>query len=487
MSFLKNNKKLSLVLVFFFFSCQSLKTNKNSSQLPLSGKNQIENQKAQINKKTQNQTQESLAVSSKLKSFSVNQEIKKSPVIDNNYLDYSTDLAYLKAETAFLEKKTDLALDQINKAQIFSRKPAHLIERTGDFYKKEGLLTESIHYYKKWIQRYGEEPRIRKKIMECYVLNGLNDLALKENERLLKKEPDSFLLGFQKSILFMGEKKWEESLKLFEQLLAQKRSLEEASQILAFQSYALNELGRKKLALKSFHRLLELDFPSEPVALRIGDLYRKTGKEDWSIAYVSQFQIKSGITKYNSSFLFDVAFSSGDWGQAFQQTENLEALGSLNQPHRFYRAFYLSELKKYDLSIPYLKDLLTEEPNNGQYQRLLAVSYEKTNQPERALAVYKKVSSSSPYFLISALEQARLLEKQGELEESLSLLKSLVDRETMSPLAVSEYAKSLWRLGERKQALFVLTSALEQAPSNSELLNLKSAYSEKLSFVESVL
>ena len=420
-----------------------------------------------------------------LPSHSLRADEKKPPVIDKDYLEYSATSAYLKAETAFLEEDTQSALEYLRTAQIFSGNSFHLLERKADFYKKEGLLTEALHHYRKSIEKYGEQPRIQKKIMEAYVLNELNDLALKENEKLLQKEPDSFLLWFQKSLILMGEKKWDKSLKVFQHLLSQELSLEKASQVLAFQSYVFTQLDKKLSALKSYQSLLALDFPEEVIALRIADLYRKMGKEGWAMDYVSQFQTKKVITKYNSYFLFDVAFSAGDWVQAFQQTENLEALGNLKKHHRFYKALYLSESQKYDRAIPYLKDLLSEDPKKGQYQYMLAANYAKSHQMEQALITYKKISETSPFFLVSRLDLAQLLEQQGEHEKSLSLLKSLAFGKTVRPLVVSEYAKSLWKLGERKQALFVLTTALEKFPFHLELLSLKASYSKKLGSTDS--
>ena len=483
---LNNTKRgLTLVLFCFFFSCQSLKTHKNKSQ-------QIQTESAistfqglKMHKNKAQQSSVSRTLSLKMHKNKA-QQMPKSPVIDKNYLEYLADSAYLKAETAFLENKTQHALEHIKTAQIFLGE-AHFIERKADFYKKEGLLTTAIYYYKKLLKKYGEQSRIQKKIMECYVLNDLNHLALKENEKLLQKETESFLLWFQKSILLIGEKRWEESLKVFQRLLSKDRTLDEKAQILAFQSYVLSQLHQEAEALVAYHQLLALNFPQESVVLRIAELYKKIGKESWAIFYVSQYQIKKGITKYNSSFLFDVAFSTGDWKQAFLQTKNLELLGNLETEHRFYRAFYLGELQKHDRSIPYLKDLLSETPKKGQYQYMLAVSYAKSNQLEQALKTYKEISLSSPYFLVSRLEQARLLEKQGKYKKSLSLLKALAFGKTISPSAVHEYAKSLWRLGDRKKALFVLTSALKQIPNNSELLSLKATYSKKTSFANSTL
>jgi len=431
-----------------------------------------------------------LSLSQKIKSDLAKKKLvssKKIPVIDNNYLDYQSSLAYLKAETAFLEKDTQLAIKYLKTAQVFSRDPAYLIERKADFYKQEGFCGEAINSYQNGMKKHGKQTRIQKKIMECYVINGLNHLALKVNESLLKQEPENFLLWFQKSILLISEKKWSLALDTFNHLLSWELSLDQKAQTLAFQSYVFQLSGKKEEALKSYNQLLALDFPQEAIVLQIAELFRKNGKEDWAFSYVNQFQKKEAITKYNTEFLFELAFVSGAFEEAFKQTEHLEALGKLKKVHRFYRAFYLGELEKHDQSLPYLKDLLLEDSKNGQYQYMLALSYAKNRDIKKALLAYEKVSPRSSYFLVSRLELAKLLEKEGEHKKALSLLKDLAFGETVRPLAVSEYAKSLWNLGQKEEALLILTSALKQVPSHPELLNLKLSYSEKLKLAEAVL
>ena len=473
----KIRKYCLFFLVFFLFSCQSLPGYNKSPEIQarLTSHSQV--------KKASNWAS-FRSIFNKTGLFKA--ESNKEPVvIDNDYLDYASDLAYLKAESSFLENDLAGALEYMETAQIFSRDDgAYLLERKADFYKKEGFLTEAIQIYQRSLKKDGTQTRVQKKIMECYVLNDLNELALQENKKLLAQEPDSFLLRFQQVVLLMAEQKWQKSLTLLNQLLSQDLSLEDKTSTLAFQSYALSTLGKEKEALKSYKSLMSLDLPEEAVILRVGDLYRRIGKEKWAINYVRQFQDQGMVTKYNASFLFDVAFAVGDWEQAFQQTEYLEALGNLQNPHRFYRAFYLVEKKNHVASIPYLRDLLIEDPDNGQYQYLLGVSYSKMNELEQAFKNYQKVSDSSPYFLLSQLDLARLLEKQGEQEKSLALLKKLSFGVKMSPFAVSEYAKKLWQIGNKKQALNVLNVALKEDPSNSELLSLKDSYSKEVSFVE---
>ena len=477
MKLFKTKSYCLFFLVFFLFSCQSLPGYQTSHEVQA-----LRTSQSQVEKKAS-----SLALFrwlSNKKALRTADSKTQPVVIDNAYLDYSSDLAYLKAESSFLEQDLAGALDYMDTAQLFSRDGAYLLERKADIYKKEALLTEAIQLYQRSLKKSGTKTRVQKKIMECYVLNGLNELALQENKKLLEKEPDSFLLRFQQVVLLMSEQKWQKSLVLLNQLLSQELSLDEKAPTLAFQSYALSTLGKEKEALKSYKSLMSMDLPEEATVLRVGDLYKRIGKETWAINYVRQFQEQGMVTKHNASFLFALAFAVGDWEQAFQQTEHLEALGNLKKDHRFYRAFYLLERKNHVASIPYLKDLLIEEPDNGQYQYLLAISYSKMNELEQAFKSYQKVPASSPYFLLSQLDLARLLEKQGEQEKSLALLKKLSFGAKMSPFAVSEYAKKLWKIGNKQQALDVLNVALKEDPLNSELLSLKDSYSKKESHVE---
>ena len=144
------------------------------------------------------------------------------------------------------------------------------------------------------------------------------------------------------------------------------------------------------------------------------------------------------------------------------------------------------ELGKYEKAIPYLVDLISENPNQGQYHYMLAVSYKESQKWEKAAQSYKKVSVSSPYFLLSRLQLAGLWQKQGRPQESLKLLKKLVFENTkMSPKAVFLYAESLWRLGHKKSAVSVLTLALKKDPFNQDLFNLREAYFKELGLLES--
>ena len=415
------------------------------------------------------------------------EQMASSPLIDKSYLEYQASLAYLKAETAFLEHQTETALEYLKTAQIFSSTPSlHLRERQADFYKKEGLLTEAVYHYKKLEQEHKDKRRFQTKLIECYVLNGLYSMALEENKKLLEKEPDSSPLWFQKAILLMSQKKWDESLKIFQHILSQNQTLKETAQAFLFQSYVLTKLNREEEALERFDRLLELDITDEQTSLSIAGLYKKIGKERWAVAYLKKFQEERGQTKAVSSFLFDTAFSAENWKEAFYYTQQLEDLGELVKKYRFYKVIYLMELRKYEKAVPYLVDLISENPSQGQYHYMLAVSYKENQKWEKATQAYQKVPVSSPYFLLSRLQLAGLWQKQGQSQESLKLLKKLVFETTkMSPKVVFFYVKSLWKLGHKKSAVSVLTLALKKDPLNQDLFNLREAYFKELGLLES--
>ena len=225
-------------------------------------------------------------------------------MIDKSYLEYQASLAYLKAEVAFLENQTETALEYLKTARVFSSTPSlHLRERQADFYKKEGLLTEAVYHYKKLAQeRHKDNKRLQTKLMECYVLNGLYPMALEENKKLLEKEPDSSLFWLQKAVLLMSQKKWGESLKIFQHILSHNQTLKETAQAVLFQSYVLTKLNRGEEALESFNRLLELEGTDEQTSLSAAGLYKKIGKKRWAVAYLKKFQKERGFTKAVSSF-----------------------------------------------------------------------------------------------------------------------------------------------------------------------------------------
>ncbi|MBC6414948.1 MAG: hypothetical protein GDA46_00935 [Bdellovibrionales bacterium] len=422
------------------------------------------------------------------KDLNLKSSSKHSIVVDKSYLEYQSNLAYLKAEMAFLEGQSEKALEYLKTAKLFSITDSfHLKERQADFLKEEGLLTEALYHYKELEKDDENKKRIQIKLMECYVLNKLYSMALEENKKLIEKDPKNFVFLFQKAILLISQKKWEESLKVFQNLLAYNPALDEKIQTLLFQSYVLTELNREKEVLKTWKNLFKLDLVDEATSMKLANFYKKIGKTNWAMAYLKKFQKERGVTPKVSLLLFELAFFSNKWKEAFYYTQQLEDLGVLTNQHRLYKVLYLKELKKYEDVIPYLEDLVATNPTHGQYRYMLAVIYRKTERWNKAIHAYQKIPFSSSYFLLSQLQLATLWQKQGQYKESLKLLKRLSFGEEMNPQAVFVYAESLWKIGNKKQAVSVLTLALKEDPHNLELLQLRASYFKELGFLESSL
>lgn len=402
-----------------------------------------------------------------------------SSFIDKNHLSYQAELAYLKAESDFLNKNIAEGLQHLKTALIFDPKSLPLRERLADTYKEEGLLTEALFIYRQLQEEFQDQPRLNKKMMDCYALNELHQPALKHNLYLIEKDPSDLLLSIQKAVLLMKKEDWTESLKTLQSLESQDSSVLIKAQAILLEAYIFAVQGRQQLAIKKSDQLLEFSVYDQELALQISSFYKTIGQREKAITYLQNFQQEYGPSKAVSSILFDELSQLGDYKQAYNYIQQLESLGSMDEQHYFYSAIYLMEHKRYRLAIPYLKDLTHINPSHGYYYYLLALSYRKSDKTEEALQAYRRVPASSPHFLLSQLELVDLWQKQGNYKDSFSLLERLSFEGSVSVPAVSIYSQSLWKAGQMKKAIEVLNKALEQKPMSKELLKLRNSYSNQ--------
>ena len=353
-----------------------------------------------------------------------------------------------------------------------------------ELYQKEGLSALAIEKYKKLIEKTNDK-EFREKLSDLYAEQNLNKLALNEINLLLEKYPN-FQLLLKKAVLFNQQEAWIKALKATEKAEKKATVLEENIQSLLFRAYIFAKQNKAKKSLETLKQIEKLDFPEEKLVLKIADFY-KNFSEQKAIHYLQSFQKKKGITAPVSTALLNSALSSKNWEKAQKHIQELKDLGELEEEHYFYKALFLAKQAQYDQAILYLKDLTIKKPQNGHYNYLLALNYENNLEWSKAIKIYQKMPSQSPYFLASQLQLARLWQKQGKYKKSFNKLNHLTFNKPGSPQAALLYAESLWNKGNQKKALKVLSKALKYHPKHSDILFLRGFYFKQTGAIELAL
>lgn len=414
-----------------------------------------------------NQTKKTIKTDSHKKLMSV--------VIDSNYFEQQALTNYLKAESAFFESDFPTTLNYLKQARSFAPQSTHFQTKIAELYEKEGFPSLAINEYKKLIKKSSNSKKILEKLTNLYASQQLPKKALEQNNLLLKQTPQSFPLTLKEAILHINQENWKEALKVLKKAENRAVFLTETIQTLLLRAYIFGKQKKTKKSLETIAQIKQLDFPEEKLVLKITDFYQNFDTEMAQL-YLESFQQQKGITVATSKALFQKSLATNKWEKARFYVEQLKDLGEMKEPHYFYISMFFIKKKQYNKAIPYLKDLITQKPQNGHYSYLLAMNYEKIKQWPKAIKIYKTVPLHSPYFLIARLQLAQLWQKQGKFKKSFKLLNHLAFNNPVSPQAVLVYAESLWKTGNKKETLNILSKALKYHPKNLDILFLRGSY-----------
>ena len=394
-------------------------------------------------------------------------------VLDSHQLQRLADVAYIKAELHFLEGQSEQALTELKKAQAFKPNP-HLKEKLAQLYEAQGLTTEALRIYKELQKQSPSNQKYLKKLIRIYTLNGLYKQALSYHSLL--KDSSGFYWSFQKAVLLEQLRGPELALEASQKLELQNLTSDQKVRLLLFQSYLRDKLQQPQKSLQALNRLFEIDCPESSLVLQVLEHFKQAQQSEQALKYVKKWEQERGESALSTLYLLNHFLAQQNWDLAFFYAQRLEDFGQLEEEHYFYIANYLMEKKNYQKALLYLKDLSTQKPKNGYYRYLLAFTYGKNQEWDKAMASYKKVPPKSSYFLLSQLQIAQFWKKQGDYKKSLDLLASLSQNEKIKAQVLSLYAESLWLSGEKKQALSLLAQALRQYPKDKKILALMSAY-----------
>lgn len=400
-----------------------------------------------------------------------------SPVIDKTYFETQADTAYLKGERAFLKADKEKALRHFKQALSLAPQSPHLIEKIASIYEEEGLMAEASIYYKKLTKNGEETKKFNERLIDIYASRDFSRQALKYQKELLDQEPENPSLHLKQALLLIHEGKWKKALKSLETAESKDPGGKERAQILLSKAYLFASQKKVSQSLKIMEKLEKQTIQEANLVLKITDFYKALGQDQMALSYLEDFQSRS-ISQPVSLTLLNHYIADQDWDKAEEQMQYLQNRGWLENQHYFYMALLAMEKQNYDQSLRFLKDLRAKNPENGQYLYLLAMAYEKKEEPSRALKIYNQIPANSSHFLAGQLQSVQVLKSLGRERQSFSLLKKLSfpKKGEITPYALLLYAESLWESGHKKKSIRALTKGLKKRPDQADLLLLRGFY-----------
>lgn len=217
---------------------------------------------------------------------------------------------------------------------------------------------------------------------------------------------------------------------------------------------ALASLGRFDEATPSLQRLVALQ-PEDPHALaQLGNNFMSGGHLDEAITALTE-AARLKPTDAGIQELFRVAKARKVLASYLPTYERAVAANPKDPDAHIQLARKLSALRRFaEAEVEYL-EAIRLDPDNGEYENSLAVSYSESAQPAKAIPYYQRAAVHHPHHVIY-YSLGGAYEQLGKIDEAIAAYRKAVE---MSP----KFSFALYRLG-------VIYSDLSRWPESIEIL-----------------
>lgn len=161
-------------------------------------------------------------------------------------------------------------------------------------------------------------------------------------------------------------------------------------------------------------------------------------------------------------------------------TELIKSSPSPRPGIEMQRAIILWELKKFKEASEILVRLAKEYPDSDRLQYMSALGYEKLEQYDKAVEIYKAIPDNSQFKIHASVRIAGVFQRQKRFDEAYDVLKDLLEDNPQNADLYGFTASVLSELERPKESVELIDTALEKFPDQKpKFLFLKGVYQEK--------
>lgn len=240
----------------------------------------------------------------------------------------------------FQQGRTDLAIENIQRAIKIKPDDSHAYYNLGNVYKEAGQLDEAITAYQKAIQINPSNADAYVNLGSIYKMQGLIDLAINYFQNALNLKPNHLPANYNLAYLFQEERRFDEAIKFYQRTLRLQPDLFAAYYNLG---YIYHQRKQLEEAIDSYQKALELKPDMSDAYRNLGlAFYDKKEFEESIIYYQKALELNPGyIDAYNN--LGAIAHDRGNYFEAilkFKKALELDpnlATACNNLGNAFYR------------------------------------------------------------------------------------------------------------------------------------------------------
>jgi tetratricopeptide (TPR) repeat protein len=384
---------------------------------------------------------------------------------------------FLLAETALQRGDQDLAIRTYLKLARTTRDP-RVAQRATEVALHSRQPLQALEAAKMWVEFEPDSVSARQTVAALLVNIDRLDEARPHLEKLLASEGGNVGEAFmQLNSLLMRNPNKNATFELVKQLAEPYPKLPEAHFAVSQAAWFANQFD---VALAEMKQALALRPEWEIAAIYQGRILARTSNAaaiEFFENYLKSYP-KANDTRITYGRLL---LAEKNYTKAREQFQQLLAENPGNADVAVAVALLSLELRDYDVAeANFKKALELDYRDPGMVRFYLGSIYEKTEHPDKAMEVYRSVTSGNQY-IPAQVRYALLLSRQGKMDDALHYLQSLpvTNDQQRAQLIIAE-AQLLRESGAYQKAFRLLSSGLDKFPDSPDLLYDRALAAEKI-------
>lgn len=409
--------------------------------------------------------------------------------IDPTYLRTQADYQFAMGEAYSLEGNRQKAIEAFKMTLVYDPESPAVHLRLATEYLKSGFLSEALEQAEMVVAKDTKNVEARLLLGGLYSTMKSYDKAVAQYEQILKIQPSNNEAPLYLGAVWSEQKQFEKAVKSFETLAKNPEYMTPHLAWYYIGRVRMDQSGdaAAKAAEKSFRKALELKPDHVDSAIALGSLFNKRKQESKGLEVMARFQKEQGPSAKLAEILGQIYIEKGQYDEAYEQLEILEAQGEDPLSTKLRMALILIEKKLYDRATVKLEDILKEAPDSDKVRFYLAAVYEESKQDEKAIVHFKKIPADSQYFEESVVHAAYLMKGAGRLDEAISFLEQGLASKKEHAQMYAMYASLLDERGDYRKAAASLEGAIAKFPENAQLRFYYGTVSDRLGHKDKVV
>lgn len=380
---------------------------------------------------------------------------------------------FVQAVLAEQLKKPDVAIKKVNNALILQPEWDKALLLRAQFAAQNNDLALAREILEKVLKKTPDNERIRRMLAQILMKSEAYDDAINLYQNFLKTHPDDGESIFAIALIYLQQDRQDEALTYFNRLVNKPK----------WDAQASFYIGRLKFKQKRydeslgwFDKVTQGPYYFDAAMAGVSVLLNK---KDFTQAESRLAEISAKFPKRQLNILLlkaEIYNEQKNHQKAFDVLSDALKQFPEHRDLLYTRALIAEKLDKLDVLEVDLKKILQKNPEDASALNALGYTLvDRTERYEEAVIYLEQAIKLTPEEAVIIDSMGWLNFKLGNTEEALKYLRNAYERQAESEIA-AHLVEVLWAVGNKDEARKIFDDAIQKAPDDEYLLEVKKKF-----------